>query len=553
MAAMGAVRRLADRHLSLLCALDPNRATALGVRGHDHQLTDYSPDGVSERIELSRHTLVDLASTAVDDEDDRRCAALLRDRLTVEIDSFEAGEHLRPLRLIGSPVSGLRSVFDLTPRQTESDWLAIAQRIEAVPQAYAQFVRSLRVGKQRRIFAAPRQAVACADQADTWAGANGQPWFATYVQEAPAPLRKRLDEAARRAAAALTDLAHFLRHEYAPAAAGQPDAVGRERYALAVRQHQGTKIDVDETYAWAWEELDRIETEMARCAGQIVAGGSIADALGHLDTAGPALEGTDRLLEFLQDLIDRTIEELSGTHFDIAPPLRACRAMLAPPGSAAAQYYTPPTPDFRRPGQTWNPPLGRTRFPVWSEVSTCYHEAVPGHHLQFGQWTYLSTVLSRYQTSTYPAGNIEGWALYAERLMDELGYLGDPGNHLGYLVAQQLRATRVIVDIGMHNELALPLDQSFYPGDILTPELGHQFLLEHAGRDRAFLDSEFVRYLGWPAQAISYKLGERVWLAGREAARRAHGAGFDLKRWHMNALSLGGLGLDDLADELVRC
>jgi uncharacterized protein (DUF885 family) len=258
-------------------------------------------------------------------------------------------------------------------------------------------------------------------------------------------------------------------------------------------------------------------------------------------------------LEFLQDLIDRTIEELSDTHFDIAPPLRACRAMLAPPGSAAAQYYTPPTPDFRRPGQTWNPPLGRTRFPVWSEVSTCYHEAVPGHHLQFGQWTYLSTVLSRYQTSTFPAGNIEGWALYAERLMDELGYLGDPGNNLGYLVAQQLRATRVIVDIGMHNELALPLDQSFYPGDILTPELGHQFLLDHAGRDRVFLDSEFVRYLGWPAQAISYKLGERVWLAGREAARRAHGAAFDLKRWHMNALSLGGLGLDDLADELVRC
>jgi uncharacterized protein (DUF885 family) len=172
------------------------------VRGHDHQLPDYSPDGVSERIELSRHTLVDLASTSVDDEDDRRCAALLRDRLTVEIDSFEAGEHLRPLRLIGSPVSGLRSVFDLTPRQTESDWLAIAQRIEAVPLAYEQLVRSLRVGKQRRLFAAPRQAIACAEQADTWAGANGSPWFASYVRDAPAALRKRLDAAAGRASSA---------------------------------------------------------------------------------------------------------------------------------------------------------------------------------------------------------------------------------------------------------------------------------------------------------------------------------------------------------------
>ena len=75
----------------------------------------------------------------------------------------------------------------------------------------------------------------------------------------------------------------------------------------------------------------------------------------------------------------------------------------------------------------------------------------------------------------------------------------------------------------------------------------------HAGRDHAFLDSEFIRCLGWPAQAISYKLGERVWLAGRDAARQARGAAFDLKQWHMNALSLGGLGLDDLADELALC
>jgi uncharacterized protein (DUF885 family) len=550
---VGAVRRLADRHLSLLCALDPIRATVLGVRGHDHELTDYSPDGVSERIELSRRTLADLAGASIDDDDDRRCAALLRDRLSVEIDAYEAGEHLRPLRLIGSPVGVLRSVFDLTPHRTENEWLNVAQRIEAVPTAYGRFLQSLRLGMQRRLVAAPRQAVACADQADTWAGAHGEPWFATYVRDAPATLRGRLDLAARNATAALADVARFLRHEYAAHAAHQRDAVGPERYALAVRQHQGTQLDVKEAYEWAWNELARIEDEMARTAHEIVPGGSIDDARAHLDAGGPAINGTAALVAFLQDLIDRTIDTLSETHFDIAPPLRACRAMLAPPGTAAAQYYTSPTPDFGRPGQTWNPTLGRTRFPVWSEVSTCYHEAVPGHHLQLGQWTYLTGVLSRYQTSTYPTGNVEGWALYAERLMDELGYLDDPGNRLGYLVAQQLRATRVIVDIGMHNELELPIGQPFHPGERFTPELGHQFLHEHAGRDHEFLDSEFVRYLGWPAQAISYKLGERVWLAGRDAARKARGADFDLKQWHMNALSLGGLGLDDLADELAKC
>jgi len=123
---------------------------------------------------------------------------------------------------MGSPVSALREVFDLTPTETADDWLAIAQRIEAVPHAYEQLLESLRVGMQRRLYAAPRQAAACADQADTWAGTYGEPWFAGYVQAAPAALRPRLDEAARQAAVALAGVARFLRHDYAPAAAASP-------------------------------------------------------------------------------------------------------------------------------------------------------------------------------------------------------------------------------------------------------------------------------------------------------------------------------------------
>ena len=84
-----------------------------------------------------------------------------------------------------------------------------------------------------------------------------------------------------------------------------------------------------------------------------------------------------------------------------------------------------------------------------------------------------------------------------------------------------------------------------------TRETAREFL-GRSGRPPEFLDSEIVRYLGWPGQAISYKLGERAWLAGRDAARAARGAGFDLAAWHAAALSLGALGLDDLADELAR-
>jgi uncharacterized protein (DUF885 family) len=185
-------------------------------------------------------------------------------------------------------------------------------------------------------------------------------------------------------------------------------------------------------------------------------------------------------------------------------------------------------------------------------VSTWYHEGVPGHHLQLAQWVLLSRELSRYQaTLGMVSANVEGWALYAERLMDELGFFSDPGRRLGYLVGQQLRAVRVVIDIGMHLELDIPAGQPFHPGERWTPELGHEFLLANAGTDTGFLESELVRYLGVPGQAIGYKLGERVWLEGRAEARRRHGRDFDLKAWHMAALAQGSLGLDDLAEELA--
>lgn len=549
---MGAVRTLADRFVDERNALDPCRATGLGTREYDHLLTDFSPDGAAERDALVRRTLAALDTAPAADTADERCAALLRDRLSLEADQFAAGEHLRPLRLIGSPVQALRAVFDLMPLATDDDWATAAQRLEAVPAAYEQLRAALAEGMRTGVLAAPRQAQACADQLATWSGTapGASSWFAGFAAKGPDARRARLDAAVADANHATADLAAWLRGVYVPAAADVPDAAGADAYALWARQWLGAELDVAEAYAWAWEELVRIEAEMVEVAERILPGATAAEAMAHLERHGEAIEGAENLRAWLQDLIDSTIDELGRDAFPIAAPLRRCEAMLAPPGSAAAQYYTAPSLDFSRPGRTWNPTAGRTRFPVWNEVSTCYHEAVPGHHLQLAQWVYRAPELSVYQTTTFVSGNGEGWALYAERLMDERGALADPGHRMGYLVAQQLRATRVIVDLGMHHGLAFPAGQPFHPGETMTPELGRAFLLEHAGKDEAFLQSEWVRYLGWPGQAICYKLGERVWLAGRDEARRraaAEGRTFDLRAWHAAALDLGSTGLDDLA------
>jgi uncharacterized protein (DUF885 family) len=545
------------------CDLDPITAVSLGTRPGDDRLPDFSPAGLEAEAELARTTLAELARVVdadpalLDDAIERGCARLLRERLEAELVAHEAGEGFRALNNLFSPVHSVRQVFMLMPAGTEEDWSVIARRMARVPEAYRGYRESLEEGARRGLFVAPRQVHTVVGQLDEWLAG---PYFAGFVAAGPQPLRAELDAAARAADEAVAELRDYLRDGYAPRAEGTPDAVGRERYAVAARRWTGSDLGagtgLEEAYAWGWAEHRRILAEQRTEAQKVAPGGTPQEAMRWLDEHGPAVEGVEGIRERLQAMMDEAVTALDGTHFDLAEPVKKVEAMIAPPGSAAAPYYTRPAQDFSRPGRTWLPTLGRERFPLWDLVSIWYHEGVPGHHLQLAQWVYVSGQLSTYQTSLGAVGaNVEGWALYAERLMDELGFLTDPAARLGYLDAQQLRAMRVVIDIGMHLRLPIPEDAegvlADHRGQPWTPELARAFLGENSGADPAFLDSELVRYLGLFGQAISYKLGERAWLEGRAAAKQARGADFDLKAWHMAALSQGSLGLDDLAAELA--
>ncbi|MFF3252692.1 DUF885 domain-containing protein [Actinacidiphila glaucinigra] len=547
-------RRIADAYVDAVTELDPITATYLGVRTGQDRLPDFSPAGLEAQAELARRTLADIDAAEVPDDDERRCARLLRERLTAELAVHEAGEGLRAVSNLHSPVHSVRGVFMLMPTETDEDWAAVAARLRAVPQALGGYRASLEEGVARKLPAGPRQVDTVVGQLGEWLGEDaGASWFAQFVAEGPEALRSELDGAAAEATAAVAGLRDWLRDTYAPAVEGTSDAVGRERYARWARYWTGSDLDLDEAYAWGWDEFRRIEAEMRVEAEKVLPGATPVEALAHLDEAGEAIEGVDAVREWLQGVMDEAMAALDGTHFDLAEPVKRVESRIAPAGSAAAPYYTSPSLDFSRPGRTWLPTLGRERFPVWDLVSTWYHEGVPGHHLQLAQWVYVADRLSRYQaTLGQVSANAEGWALYAERLMDELGFLTDAGRRLGYLNAQMLRATRVILDIGMHLELEIPQDSPYRPGETWTPELGREFFGRFNGLSDAMLDSEIIRYLGMPGQAIGYKLGERAWLAGREAARKAHGDSFDPKAWHMAALSQGSLGLDDLVDELSK-
>ncbi|WP_052852766.1 DUF885 domain-containing protein [Streptomyces avicenniae] len=549
-------RQLADAYVDSLVQLDPITGTYLGVAASADALPDYSPAGEEALADLKRRTLERLAEAerlpGADTDVERRCARLLRERLTAELAVHDAGEPLRAVSNLHSPLHSVRSVFTLAATDTEDDWAAIARRLRAVPAALEGYRASLAEGLARSLHAGPRQVVTVIGQLDEWIGGEDgtSSWFADFAADGPEALRSELDTAAGAATEAITALRDWLRDVYAPAVEGGPDTVGRERYARWVRYWNGTDLDLDEAYAYGWSEFHRLHAEMQAETEKILPGATPWEALKHLDTEGETVDLAD-VRQWLQSLMDEAIETLDGTHFELAEPVKRVESMIAPAGSAAAPYYTSPSLDFSRPGRTWLPTLGETKFPVYDLVSTWYHEGVPGHHLQLAQWVYVADQLSRYQTTVGGvSANLEGWALYAERLMDELGLLKNAEQRIGYLDCQMMRAVRVIIDIGMHLELTIPDDSPFHPGETWTPELAHEFFGRHSGRPADFVASELVRYLGMPGQAIGYKLGERAWLTGREAARAAHGDAFDAKKWHMAALSQGSLGLDDLVAEL---
>ncbi|HEX4725498.1 MAG TPA: DUF885 domain-containing protein [Pseudonocardiaceae bacterium] len=554
------VRTHADAYVDALADLDPLVGTMFGTRPGDDRMPDLSPEGDEAGDHLSRAVLAGLDVIERDGitggAHERRCARLLRERLTARLALTEIGEHLRPLSNIIGPVQSVRIIFTVMPTASDDDWAVIARRMAGVPGSFTGLRAALTEGARLGLFAAPRQVGAVRAQLADWiAAGDGRGWFAEFADQAdvPSSIRAQLDRNAATAIEAVADLRDWLADWYLPRAEHTPDAVGADRYRVLVRYRTGADLDLAEVYDWGWSEFRRLRADMTAQADRVLPGATFREAVTHLDTHGTAVTGVEEIRLWLQDLLDTTIGELDGTHFDLSEQVKVVQSWIAPKGSASAPYYSRPAADFSRPGRTWLPVGGRTRFPLWKLVSTWYHEGVPGHHLQFGQWTSLSGELSRYQTSVGSmSANTEGWALYAERLMDELGYLSDPGIRLGYLEAQMRRAIRVIIDIGMHLELTLPDDAPLAAGQTWTPELGREFFGSHTARDDEFLDSEIVRYLGVPAQAICYKVGERAWLKGRAAARAARGADFDLKSWHTAALGLGALGLDDLAAELSQ-
>ncbi|MCL1868784.1 MAG: DUF885 domain-containing protein [Promicromonosporaceae bacterium] len=554
-----AIDAAADAYVAKVAELDPLEATSIGVPGYDHLMTDLSPAGHEARADLDRATLAQLDGLTPADDVDRVTLAAMRERLGLALELHEAGEPLADLNVIASPLQNLRDVFDVMPTGTVEAWENIASRLNLLPGAVDGYIASLAEAARRGNVPAIRQVREGVTQARELAG--GTSFFSEFVHGKDATsvlddsaacslVRKELEHGATAAREAYAKLADFLEGDLA-GRAPEADAVGRERYSLFSRQFLGATVDLDETYAWGVEELARIVAEQTAVAREIAGpGATVADAVATLE-GDPRyqLHGTDELRAWMQQTADQAIADLDGVHFDITGPVRTIECMIAPTQNGGI-YYTPPSDDFSRPGRMWwSVPPGVTEFGTWREKTTVFHEGVPGHHLQCAEAVVARDTLNSWRRlMCWVSGHGEGWALYAEKLMDELGYLSDPGDRLGMLDAQRMRAARVVFDIGVHLGLEAPQE---WGGGTWDAEKAWPFLRSNVNMAEEFVRFEYNRYLGWPGQAPAYKVGQRLWEQARDEARTAAGDAWDAKAFHARALSLGSVGLDVLRQALA--
>ncbi|MCP8996169.1 DUF885 domain-containing protein [Rothia sp. P3C3.S176] len=548
------VDQIANEYFEKVLDLNPVHATELGRKGVETLYPDYSPAGEKAFTRLAKKTLKKVNNVLPIDDVDLVTLDALQERLSLYRKQHKAGFGGWQMNNIASVPQEVRSVFDLMKRNTQQDWEHIIGRMHRVTEALEGYIQTLEAAREEGKVAPRRQVDIVIEQTAAYYAPGG--FFdelATEVAEAVPSLKDEATAGAQAAKEGYRRLNSYLVEKLQPVAPSR-DAVGRKAYSLHSRSFLGTTIDLDETYAWGVKELESIIARQREVAEEIEPGASVERAKQLLDE-DPArqLHGTDELKTWMQKLADAAVENLAGSHFEIGGPMRRIECCIAPTNEGGI-YYTGPSPDFSRPGRMWwSVPEGEDTFTTWRETSTVYHEGVPGHHLQIAIATALQGTMNSWRTNMlWVSGHGEGWALYAERLMEELGYLKDPGDRMGMLNAQRMRAARVVFDIGVHCEMQIPAEWAeqldVEPGTIWTSDLGYEFLKLNLDESEGHLRFEFLRYLGWPGQAPSYKIGERLWLELRDQALRR---GDDMRAFHTRALLLGSVGLDTLRRALT--
>jgi uncharacterized protein (DUF885 family) len=536
------IARASDAVFEALVQRSPIRATYFGVAGHDDRWDDLSPEGWAAWSRAL--AAIERPAVPAGRSDSAIAAGVLEDFCWLEEQALAHHDHSVDLNPLACPVQLVVMALDAMDKGSAAGRANAIKRLRTLDACLDGYRRDLEAGLDRGQHLAARQVRAVAGQCRRLAGADG------HIAEVAEQVG---DAAAGQAArAAFAALATALDERILPRAA-EADAVGPDRYGRAARHFLGAEVPLAETYAWGWAQVHALRAELAEVAEAIAPGLGPDAVLEQLRSSEHYAAPThEAFLEAMRERQARALEIVSP-QIDIPPALRVLDVRRAPTTGTLGAYYRAPTDDFARPGAVrYALPEQDGPVPLFDQVSTAYHEGIPGHHLQIALQVANAGRRTRLHRLAYGySGFAEGWALYSERLMDELGAYESPVYRFGMLTNQLARACRVVVDIGLHNGDALGLQvpaladvPGLESGGAWTYEGAVSLMYRYGGLSEAHARSDVLRYLGWPGQAICYSLGLRRMMDLRERWMAIEGR--SLRGFHDAVLDIGNVRFDAL-------
>ena len=528
---------------------NPEFASSLGDKRYNDQTSDYSVQAVNDALAREQKFLLRLASidpTGFTDQEKTSQDLLIRE-FELDEEGAEFKDWEMPVNQMGGIYNDyprLAAMLSFTTVKDYDDWIA---RLHALPTAFAQVTENMSIGMEDGRVPPKYLLEKALDEVKQLANQKPEDSplalpIKNFPAAIPAAEQERiktamLDAITKEDLPAYLRFARFLEVSYIPAGRAKPgiDSLpdGKKYYQFLIKQTTTTNLTADQIHQIGLDEVKKDEAEML----------AIAQKLGFQDLksfreslkTNPKLHpaSADALLDTYRGYLkpmQAKLPELFGT----LP--RAPFEVVAVPDfmakTSAPAYYQPGTTDGSRPGRLFIDTYNAAERNLYGVESIAYHEGIPGHHLQISIAHELTGLPEFRKYGRYTAYT-EGWGLYAERLGKDVGFYQDPYSDYGRLEADIWRAIRLVVDTGVHSEG-------------WTREQMVAYFHDHSNVDEPSVQAEVDRYIAWPSQALSYKIGQLKILELRDRAQKALGAKFDIRAFHDQVLDAGALPLDVL-------
>src|SRR5579863_6523251 len=520
----------------------PERATAFGDYRYNDRLADYSLDAIQKRHETDEGFLKRLEAipTADFSDQDQLSHDLLIRVLQQRASDFGLKEYEMPINQQSGIHTNLADLPLSVPLDSVKHYEDYVARLHQIPQALSQVTEVLRAGMRDKLM--PVRFLAEKIPAQCQGIIDADP-FLQPTKKYPASIspedQKRLTQAITDAAntdvlPAYKTFAAFIKTEYAPqgrtalSVTSLPD--GAKRYENDIYARTTTHMTANEIHQLGLREIDRIEAEMTAIA-QKAGFADLAAFRGSLKTNPKYIPtASEQILDDFRHYIAQMEPKLPEL-FTLLPKSPVTVEAIPEFQAAAATHYMTGTPDGKRPGRVVVATSNFAERSLVDDEAIAYHEGVPGHHMQLSVQQQLEGLPKFRLHGLFFNAYGEGWALYAEQLGKEVGFYQDPVSDYGRLSSELFRAVRLVVDTGIHAK-GWSRDQVV------------DFFRRSGAIDEPTIQSETDRYISWPAQALSYKLGQLEFRQLRERARSELGPKFDIRSFHDEMLNGGVLPLD---------